>query len=1858
MAKKTIDTSNWIASDSITPKINTSDWIPVETPVEQDFNIENVQKRFEQDPVREQALRKDLDQYEGLNEQEKKYLIDKNLKGELKGADFSQTLFTMAGLMPEQKKVLTKDAKGNKIYADEKDMFDIFEEQKKDFNYDKLVSDLTSKIQTSGKNSYYMKDKGDGTLVAVPLAINEKPEAKDVKGAQVFSSLDDDAIGDSRFADVAKKAYNIIPSVAQGFISIPETVQGLVTGKTGGTYKLLKSALEEGKFKTTQEFQKGILDTEKIDEFSDFLSKDVYGLSGDKILNTVVNVASSLGEFALTRKMVPLKGKAGTFAAGIAMNIKEPLQAAEDAGVEGRGKYAVAATYALAASAIETLIGIEGKIFDDAATTAKKEMINKIIKDNVEVVGGKLTKESVENLYKETLKEIPSFYTKYAKNTIGEVTEEVAQNMIQNGAQEIHDIVMKDDPESAKFNTKFWSPEALGEYINSAAGGLIGGMGGSLFIKNKQSQTAYDAIKDGKENELKVQLTSGLKEGRLTKDDYDRAIFKINSYKEYYDATKDRNVTDEERRKIFDLTYEKENLKTGLENIKQNNPGGINDGLIATKEQELSDYNQQVNDIWSSAEARTATSPVEEAKAEVPMWKTELDTFSKEVGNKDKQVSQKSVTRDNIQTSIGATPELNELAKPFSVDFKAPHLPEDAGNIQIRDGVLYEPYLVKQEGKDDVVETRQLPVYAMEDKDGGTWLFAVGEKTDLDAPDVSYLIKLNEEGNYEGHQEFKYETAKKNELTFDDIVPTFNKLGIKTSSISDEIKGLGLVPQAEFEEVEEVEEVPEEKEIVESELFKQIYETVKSGVNKAKLKLLPNKTVGVTINGVDVPFASQSLLNKEDLPSGDVEVNVRTVENIKDKNGKNVGRGVLVETQEGIPLGYIRRAGKAQAGRVSVEKISETEDIDIDVPVELSDVAKEKLQQIEKDQSDYELVEDELGRRYVNKKTGETYTSVSSFVSGKSGGDFKGDNRLKETAFKVGNIINGIVKDFFNGTIKAYSNYAENISRDDYDDIIRQLQDVLEYAKEKGYSIITKPMIIADDVNKIAGQPNLIMVDENGKFYVYDVATLRNRSGIETKELLNKRYKDRPTNAERISAQVNILADILNNKYGIEVGRVGVIPFDVDYEVAKKEQPVQITQAVRAKRVDFKRKQILKPTGKTSAEQVQEKVAEVKPAEEKVTEVKPKETVKEEFKEKPVEEKIKTKDETMTENGSLIKNEVYSVPVLLTSYDRAKGIKQTYITKDVIEKAYENDKSNNPKFKEASGQTIESIIRRGGYGLKELDVLLPNWKNLIKEKVAEGAEEKVEESKPKESVKEGVKEKPAKSKEGLPIDAKGREVGSKEYKSGENHVNGRQITRTAPNGTKIKGRYKLVPAAQLIPSHNPNSFSKNEKFPQTKEGKTINDRDYEKDKPAQGQVKSIAQNFSAAALDQSPVVSKEGIVYDGNNRTMSRQLAAQNNTDSEYLDELKERAEMYGFTAEDVDKIENPTLVFEVEENMPFDTKTMAMFNVVEKKAQSPIQRAVAISKRLSDKAKISLSALYEQVDTPSEVTSDPKMMKQAVDILVAEGVIDSKEIPRYVSENGVATPDGVSFLEGVVMAATLNEDSIQAISSEGMGDVKRMILSNIVGLMQNSAKGKDSLINEIAGAIQIMQKAKSLKIPLTDFLSQPDIFNENNFTLGEMSMALLLNTKKPNELKGFLKNYNQDVGIENLFGEDTSKQGILDRLLNDIISNYDKVKKNISAIAKERSESARRGGEQAESKGEDFSEQKAKSVKSIFDEAVKLFYKIRGTEGAAKKRNLTQERKDLLKENPSVKFIDNNINSIFEQLEKKGIIKRKGDCP
>ncbi|MCL1993465.1 MAG: hypothetical protein FWG66_11030, partial [Spirochaetes bacterium] len=85
------------------------------------------------------------------------------------------------------------------------------------------------------------------------------------------------------------------------------------------------------------------------------------------------------------------------------------------------------------------------------------------------------------------------------------------------------------------------------------------------------------------------------------------------------------------------------------------------------------------------------------------------------------------------------------------------------------------------------------------------------------------------------------------------------------------------------------------------------------------------------------------------------------------------------------------------------------------------------------------------------------------------------------------------------------------------------------------------------------------------------------------------------------------------------------------------------------------------------------------------------------------------------------------------------------------------------------------------------------------------------------------------------------------------------------------------------------TFRKTPGFPKNEDGSTVNDRDYQADRAAQETVLSIAANFNGHALsfDSPVVVTQDGVVVSGNNRTMSSKLAAEKGTDGAYIETLR-----------------------------------------------------------------------------------------------------------------------------------------------------------------------------------------------------------------------------------------------------------------------------------------------------------------------------------------------------------------------------------
>ncbi len=77
-------------------------------------------------------------------------------------------------------------------------------------------------------------------------------------------------------------------------------------------------------------------------------------------------------------------------------------------------------------------------------------------------------------------------------------------------------------------------------------------------------------------------------------------------------------------------------------------------------------------------------------------------------------------------------------------------------------------------------------------------------------------------------------------------------------------------------------------------------------------------------------------------------------------------------------------------------------------------------------------------------------------------------------------------------------------------------------------------------------------------------------------------------------------------------------------------------------------------------------------------------------------------------NISKTKDNVNDTPILKSA---ASNFETLYIPRSIYELAYKNDEIN--KTRTGGAQTLDTIIKRGGYTIEELNKLLPNWKELL-----------------------------------------------------------------------------------------------------------------------------------------------------------------------------------------------------------------------------------------------------------------------------------------------------------------------------------------------------------------------------------------------------------------------------------------------------------------------------------------------------------------------------------------------------------------
>lgn len=361
---------------------------------------------------------------------------------------------------------------------------------------------------------------------------------------------------------------------------------------------------------------------------------------------------------------------------------------------------------------------------------------------------------------------------------------------------------------------------------------------------------------------------------------------------------------------------------------------------------------------------------------------------------------------------------------------------------------------------------------------------------------------------------------------------------------------------------------------------------------------------------------------------------------------------------------------------------------------------------------------------------------------------------------------------------------------------------------------------------------------------------------------------------------------------------------------------------------------------------------------------------------------------------------------------------------------------------------------------------------------------------------------------------------------------GNKRTRMLPDGeTKIKGHYEIVPAESLTPSHDVNNdYKKSEGFPTDAEGRTVNDRDYEHDKAAQQNTDQIARKYNGMAIEQVPVVSDEGIVYDGNGRTMAGQKAAKEGTDAEYINDLLENAENFGFTKEQIEQsgIEHPRLVLVTDERLPYDAATFAKFNRNEKKTQSNTEQAVAKAKTLTSDEVGAIVAEIEGNGSLDAFFNNSKAINDLVKTLVDKGIIGQNEVAQMMDSPERLSAQGREYVKNLLLGSIFKPETIRMLGIDST--VKNKAINAIRSVMDNMKLGEFSLRDEIDQAIQLLYEARQGGNKVDTLLRTPSMFGEDaakRYPSISQMMALALEGKV-SDFRDLLDEYNRIAAARN----------------------------------------------------------------------------------------------------------------------------------
>ena len=410
---------------------------------------------------------------------------------------------------------------------------------------------------------------------------------------------------------------------------------------------------------------------------------------------------------------------------------------------------------------------------------------------------------------------------------------------------------------------------------------------------------------------------------------------------------------------------------------------------------------------------------------------------------------------------------------------------------------------------------------------------------------------------------------------------------------------------------------------------------------------------------------------------------------------------------------------------------------------------------------------------------------------------------------------------------------------------------------------------------------------------------------------------------------------------------------------------------------------------------------------------------------------------------------------------------------------------------------------------------------------------------------------------------------------------------TVETGETLRGHYELGEAGISTPSVDPEKdFTQHGDFPVNENGTSMNvGRDY-----TEGFAREAVERM-AADFDQRGegiVVDENGVTASGNNRDISRRVAARKGTDGKYTAYLQSRPERWGFTPADIARYRHPTLYFVTAAPAVYTPRWFDRFNRSGAKSLSPVDNAVKMSYLVDRDMVNEFSAALREYETIGDLYEDVPAATGIFKSLLKRGIVTENVYPEYVETIRAkgkpqehVTSGGKDFLESVMLGAVLDEDSIRTLAL--VPKIRGRLVNGLAALVDNAALGEYGVIPEINQAVtvaaEVQTNPKKYK-SITDYAGQSELdLGQRVSTDIEIELASRLLERNEYGFADMAGGLNavlreERLGQGDLFSS-TGKDDILRRYLNvkarvdAIRSENDKIIGSKSATAGEKTQAA-----------------------------------------------------------------------------------------